>query len=146
MKSVSSNRTATPFDKLFEDFFGTSIDNVLGRDMSPLNHRLPATNIIENDDAFTLEVSAPGFDKGDFSVNLEKDILSIEAKTEEKKDDESTGKFHLKEFRHRSLKRNFTLPEHIDGENISAKYEKGILFVTIPKVVEPKISKNIEIG
>lgn len=94
-------------------------------------------NIVESKDAYTLEVVAPGFDKADFKINLEGQTLTIssEKKTEQKDENE---KHIRREFSFRSFSRSFTLDENVDGEKINAKYENGVLKLTLPKKEEKK--------
>lgn len=114
--------------------------------MENSNKNMPAVNIIENDNDFVLELSAPGFKKDDFNIELDNDLLTIssEVKTENQVKEE---KFTKKEFSYNSFKRTFTLPETIDEGKINAVYENGILKLVIPKKEEalPKPKRLIDI-
>ncbi|MBS1909422.1 MAG: Hsp20/alpha crystallin family protein, partial [Bacteroidetes bacterium] len=81
---------------------------------------------------YHLDVKAPGFDKADFNINLDGNLLSISV---EKKEDQKVEnpKFVRREFSFKSFKRSFTLDEKIDAEKIDAKYENGILKLELPK-------------
>lgn len=109
---------------------------------------LPAVNVKETKTAFKLEVSAPGFDKKDFNVSVDKNILTISAakefSTEEKDDDE---KILRQEFSSSTFSRSFTLPEHVDTEKIEAKEKNGVLTLKLPKRADAKEKavKKIEI-
>ena len=100
-------------------------------------------NIKETDKAYSLEVVAPGFDKSDFKVNIEQDVLTVSAekKQEVKEDAENsnTEKQVRREYSFRSFKRSFTLDEKIDAAGIEAKYNNGVLVLNLPKreVVKP---------
>ena len=103
-------------------------------------------NIKESNSGYHLEVAAPGMNKENFDMAIEKKLLTISAEkqTEQKKDDE---KFTRKEFSYTNFKRSFTLPENIDTNNIKAVYEHGILKVDLlkkeaAKNVVQKISVN----
>ena len=107
---------------------------------------VPAVNIKETEGNYIVEMASPGMKKEDFKINLEEDILSISA--EIKAEAEEKGeKFTRKEFSFSSFKRDFTLPETADKENITANYFDGILNITIAKKEEakPKPAKLIEI-
>ncbi|MDT0540311.1 Hsp20/alpha crystallin family protein [Croceitalea sp. P059] len=111
-----------------------------------MNHNIPAVNIKENDSDFVIELSVPGFQKDDFNIELDNDVLTISSdlkKVNENKD----GKFTRKEFSHTSFKRAFTLPKTVDGSKINAQYESGILKLLVPKKEEalPKPKRLIEI-
>lgn len=101
----------------------------------------PPVNIIENEANYTIEVIAPGYDKADFAIRTEENQLILEV-TEIKNEGEEV-KYIRKEFGKKPFKRVFTLSHKTDKAAISAKYEEGILFVTIGK--NPEYKKNIEI-
>lgn len=124
-------------------------DDLFGKDVFDFNQfkSTPSVNVKENENEFTLEVAAPGLQKEDFKVELNENILSISA--EKKTESNEQVKFTRKEFSYSTFKRSFTLDEEsVDSENIIAKYENGILNVSIPKKVkseEEKKAKTISI-
>lgn len=123
------------FGNFFEDVFGnTGFDKLLKDDFNTADFfgAHPPVNIQESKEAYLLDVVAPGFEKADFKINLDKQVLtiSVEKKTENK---EETEKQIRREFSSRSFKRSFTLDENVDAEKINAKYENGILKVNLPK-------------
>jgi len=84
-----------------------------------------------------LEVIAPGFEKEDFKINLEKNLLTISA--DKKSENEVKTEKHLRnEYKHQSFKRSFTIDEKINTETIDAKYVNGILTLNLPKKQEVK--------
>ncbi|WP_050708791.1 Hsp20/alpha crystallin family protein, partial [Dysgonomonas sp. HGC4] len=109
---------------------------------------LPAANVVENKDEFRVELSVPGFNKDDFNVEVEKNVLIISAKQESKQEEkDKEEKLIRQEFRSSSFSRSFVLPENVDMEQISAQYKDGVLKLSIPKLnktPEDKI-KRIEI-
>lgn len=132
-------------------------DNLFTRDLmdwgssnfSSTNTTLPALNVKETDDAFEIEVAAPGMNKNDFKVNLENNLLTITSeKKEEKEEEEEKGCFTRREFSYQSFQRSFTVPETVvEGDKITAKYCEGILCITLPKKeeVKPKPAREISI-
>lgn len=108
--------------------------------------RVPAVNIRETDKSFVLEVAAPGFDKGDFNVNVENDLLTISAKKETKKEEEEKG-YTRREFSYSSFSRSFTLPDSVNADNIKGTYNNGILTVELPKKPEAtKVKKTVKVS
>lgn len=106
---------------------------------------VPATNILEKENEFHIELAAPGMKKEDFKINLENNVLTIssEQKSETKEENEN---YTRKEFHYGSFCRSFTLPKNVETEKIKASYEDGILKVDLPKKEETKVSKAIQIG
>jgi len=94
-------------------------------------------NIKENEGNYHVELIAPGFEKADFKVNLDQNILTISA---EKKNEtkEENGKQIRTEYKYHSFKRSFTLDEKIDAAAIEAKYQNGVLILNLPKKAEVK--------
>ncbi|MFT3823737.1 MAG: Hsp20/alpha crystallin family protein [Chitinophagaceae bacterium] len=94
-------------------------------------------NIHETKDAYHLEMSVPGVTKEDFTVKLEKGILSVgfEKKEETKSEDYKTVR---REFTQRSFTRSFHVDENIDASKIEAKYENGILKLLLPRQEQVK--------
>ena len=98
----------------------------------------PAVNIIESNDDYQFEFNVPGRKKEDFKITVDKNILTVSfEKNEEHK--EENKQFIKREFVTQSFKRSFTLDEKINADDINAKYEDGILFLTLPKKEEVKV-------
>ncbi|MFD2203439.1 Hsp20/alpha crystallin family protein [Shivajiella indica] len=120
--------------KMVQDFFGA--ENPFEVDekfwFPEKSIEIPSANVIENDKEFKLELSAPGFDKKDFKVEVNDGILNISAE-KEKKFEEEKENYRKKEFSYSSIRRSFRLPETVMDEKIDAKYENGILNVVLPK-------------
>lgn len=90
----------------------------------------PDVNIKEDETGYTLYLLAPGYEKKDFSINVENNILSISADAK-RADEKST--WVRKEWALGAFKRKFTLKENVDTKKISARYENGVLEVLILK-------------
>lgn len=89
-----------------------------------------AVNINETDTAYELQLMAPGRSKEDFRINLQEHILTV---AYEHKNADRQGKSLLNEFHLSSFERSFELNEKVDASAISARYENGILYLTLPK-------------
>lgn len=101
-------------------------------------------NIRETQNGYSVEVVAPGFEKSDFKVNVEHDVLTIAAEKKEESNQEVEGagkeKHIRREYAYRSFKRSFTLDEKINAAAIEAKYNNGVLTLNLPKKEEVKQS------
>ncbi|MDR2269342.1 MAG: Hsp20/alpha crystallin family protein [Sphingobacterium sp.] len=122
----------TVFDNLFNDNFISD----------RLVSRVPAVNISESEKSFKIEMAAPGLDKADFKINVDKNLITISA--EKKEEQVSEEKLYSKkEFNYSSFSRSFTLPETVDYSNIEAAYEGGILILTVGKKEDAIIAKRL---
>jgi HSP20 family protein len=109
--------------------------------------RIPV-NIRENDGSYELELIAPGLRKEDFTVNVAGDTLTISFEHKEEHSAAGQGeKWIQREFRTQSFTRSFQLSDSVEAANISARYENGILYLSLPKNEQSKrISKTIQIA
>lgn len=127
---------------LFEDFLNTDL-------MPRTGSTAPAVNVKESETAYTMELAAPGIKKEYCRVNIDDNgnlAIAIENKCEHKNEDK---KHHYlrREFSYSNYEQNYTLPDDVERDKISAKVEDGILTVTMPKTAkeEKKLSKAIEV-
>ena len=135
---VNNRPLPRSFNSVFDEFF-----NEFPRQESKLH--VPAVNIHETESAYELELNVPGRNKEDFKINLEQGLLTISF--EKKEENKSEGQKTLRrEFTYQSFKRSFNLDETVDADNIQAKYENGILNLTLPKKEQAKpVKKEINI-
>lgn len=103
-------------------------------------------NIKEVNSGYILDVVAPGFEKTDFKVNIDNNVLTVSAekKSEEKVENEKQIR---KEYSYRSFKRSFTVDDKIDATAIEASYVNGVLRLNLPKKAEVReAAKDIKIN
>lgn len=145
MRTLVKAQCATPANNrfFFDDFFGKDILNF---NQENLVKSQPAVNVKENEKEFSLEVAAPGLQKENFNIEVNEGILTISAETKtEKSETDEKSRFTRREFSYSTFKRTFTLDEEsVDAENIVAKYENGILNISIPKKVKTAEEKKIK--
>jgi len=139
-----NNPLAKSLDGIMKDFmneFPSTISKTVREDVL----HFPPVNITEKQDLYLVELAAPGFEKADFNVKLEENILTISTEKKETVKSEN-DKMIRREFGYKSFKRSFTIDEKINAENITAKYENGILILELPKkeIVKPS-AKEINI-
>lgn len=144
-KHRNGNGLASLVDELFNPKFFENAVNDFGRN---LNFGHPPVNITEKDDQFIVEVQAPGWNKEDFQIKIEEDVLSISAHTPKAEKTEAADESEVKaepvsksvrkEFSRKNFKRSFTLSDKINREGIEAIYNNGILTVSLTKAPEVK--------
>lgn len=122
---------AKQFDNFLNDFFTPSVWSNPSTDVNSI----PAANVLETPTAYVLEINAPGRNKEDFNLNLDKDLLTVSYEKKEEIPSEDL-KSVRREFHYNSLKRSFSLDDKIDTAHIQARYENGILKIDLPKKPE----------
>ena len=132
---------------LFSSFPSVFNDDFLTRDLfnwglsnnSMTGTTIPAVNIKETAESFEVEMAAPGMTKDDFKIELEGNVLTISSEKNLENEVDDGEKYSRKEFSYQSFQRTFTLSkEVVDEEKIEAKYQNGVLHLTIPKKEEAK--------
>jgi len=119
-------RLQREMNRLFSDFFGEPVEEVY-----------PAVNVWRKDDSVVVTAEMPGVEPGDIDLSVEGDTLTIRGsrKPEELKEGEE---YHRQERHSGAFVRAIELPFRVDPEKVDARYEKGILRVTLPRAEEDK--------
>ena len=132
---------------IIDRFLENDLYDWSNKNFSDTNTTLPSVNIKASDNGFSVEMVAPGFKKEDFKIDLNNSLLTISSEKKIAEELKEGEQFTRREFSYQSFSRSFTLPETANVEEITAKYEDGILNVTIPKKEEakPKPPKQIQI-
>jgi|SRR5690554_1403943 len=139
IKFRTNDPIISPFENMFNDFFeGEFLPSRRMRNFGSL----PAANVKETEKNYLVELASPGMTKDDFKIELDEDLLTIRSEKETEKE-EKENRYTKREFNYTSFVRSFRLPEEVDAENITAKYEDGILQLEIPKkeIEEKKVRK-----
>ncbi len=126
-----NNEFGRTMDVLMKDLF-TEFPTAMSKTFREDFLKYPPVNISEKTSSFLIELSSPGFEKEDFLVKLDGNILNISTEKKVAQPQEGT-KMIRNEFTNKPFKRSFTIDEKIDAENIVAKYENGILRLELPK-------------
>ncbi len=100
---------------------------------------VPPVNLSEDKENFYIELAAPGMEKENFSLQLDKQILTVKAEKKTENIEVNEDKtFSKKEFGYHSFTRSFTLPTTANFDKIDASYDKGVLNIIIAKKDEAK--------
>ncbi len=125
-------------DRVFDDVF---------RDVAPafntgFNPNAMRVNIAEDEKNIYIEAELAGLKKEDVKVTIEDGVLTIRGERKQETEEKKKN-YHRVERVFGSFSRSFTLGENIDKDNIEAKYEDGVLHLTLPKVEPVKNVKEI---
>ncbi len=147
MSLMKRNENLPAWWNFFNEFFNRNWPDWKTRNFEEINTTLPSVNIIEGPDYYEVEMAVPGLKKKDFKIELNHGILTISSSKKNKSETKKGQQFTRREFSYQSFRRSFNLPDTVESEKISAKYQDGILKVTIPKKQDAKgrIVKSIEI-
>jgi len=124
-------RFENEMEDLMERFFGN------GGETLGLNRFTPSLNVSETDNAFEVSAELPGLKPEEVNVELKDGNLWVSGKKEEEKEEKGKS-FHRIERRHGEFRRMIQLPGTVDEEKVEAKFENGVLTVTVPKTEEVK--------
>lgn len=153
MTNIIKKETAQPAT------FGTVVDQIFQNNLSRFfdddnwgfsglqtRSQVPV-NIRETDKAYELEVVAPGLQKQDFQLNLAGDQLTIAFSHKEENKEENKDRGWLRqEYKKRSFSRSFTVDDTVDAAKAVARYENGVLQLTLPKKESAqKVSRTIQV-
>ncbi|GAA4756310.1 Hsp20/alpha crystallin family protein [Flavisolibacter ginsenosidimutans] len=98
---------------------------------------LPAVNIKENGNHYTVSLAAPAMKKEDFKIDVDGNMLTISSEKEESTEDKGE-RYTRKEYSYSSFSRSFTVPGDVKLEAIDARYENGELKITLPRKEDTK--------
>jgi|SRR5690242_19980185 len=98
---------------------------------------VPSVNVNETKDEYQLSFAVPGMKKDDFNIDVNGSTITISSEKEENTEEKELN-YTRKEYNYSSFSRSFQLPNEVNKEKIDARYENGVLKVTLPKKEEAK--------
>lgn len=133
-------------ENLFDDFFGDPF-GMMPRGRDPLYGKhaknLMRTDVRETEDTYELDVDLPGFKKDEVTLELKNGVLTIQAvKGLDKDETDKKGKYIRQERYAGACSRTFYVGEGVEPEDVTAKFENGILQLSIPKKEHKQLPKN----
>lgn len=103
---------------------------------------IPSVNVKDAEKRYEIDLAAPGLKKEDFKIEIQNNILTISAESVLEKE-EKDKKYTRKEFNYHSFSRSFALPVNVEEDSIEAKYEEGILKLTLNKTKTETYTKKV---
>ena len=97
----------------------------------------PVVDVSESEHAFHLHAELAGVEKDKIKISVHENVLTLSGERQ-RKEDEGSAKLHRIERIYGSFSRQFTLPKSVGAENVNARYQDGVLEISIPKVEKPQ--------
>lgn len=122
-------------------------DDIFNDDFIEEDSLMPALNVKEKEKDFEIEFAVPGFNKKDFEVIIDEDVLHVSGEKKVEEEEEKEDDYSRKEFSYKSFKRSMMLPPSIDfNQNVKASYKNGILKIKLLKkedVIKDETPKKV---
>ena len=144
VKHFNRDEFLTPFDRIFDDFFRSSFPSLskdFGEDFVSKGS-YPKVKVVDNADSIVIEAAVPGLTKKDVQVEVQDNVLTIKAESNQNSDIENS-QYVKREIKRSAFQRSFNLGENLDQEKITGECENGVLALTIPKVVPEEKEKKV---
>jgi HSP20 family protein len=130
-----------PFGTLIDRFF----NDTLARSGGSAYSFVPKVDILENEKAFEIQLAVPGMNKEDFKLDLNENTLTVSGERKLARERNETN-YRTIETQYGAFSRSFVLPETINSGAITAKYDSGILAVTLPKDEKKTLKTTIKVN
>ncbi len=131
-------------DRLFGDYFGSFGSEPFGLPSAGRDTFSPRVDAIEGDTDITVSVELPGLEEKDIDVTLSRDALTISGEKRQQREEKGHSYFHT-ERSYGSFRRSIPLTCDVDASKADAVFRKGVLTITLPKVVKAQARKQIGI-
>lgn len=138
-------------ENLFDDFFSDPFGMMVPQGRDPLygkhGKNLMKTDVRETENSYELDIDLPGFKKDEVNVELKNGYLTIQAtKGLDKEEQDKKGKYIRQERYAGACSRSFYVGEDVEPEEVSAKFEDGILTISVPKAAKKQLPKQTSIN
>lgn len=133
------------FNSIFDDFFKDDFLNLVkSQGLTPTNGNYPKMDVTAYDDRIEIESEIPGLKKEDVSVEVCDGVLTIRGNKRQDTEEKKGGKVVFKELKRSSFQRSFLLDDTLDVNSVNAKFENGILNITIKRIKEIEVAPEVK--
>ena len=140
-KHLNRDEFLTPFDKIFDQLMAKQFPAFQEEVGVSFNQgAYPKVNVYEHDDKIGIVAEIPGLDKKNVTIDVEEQVLTISG--DKHGFDTDGAKCITRELKQSSFKRSFNLGDHLDGDNVTAKFKDGMLSISVPKIEPEKPKKT----
>ena len=130
-------------DRIFEERFSKLGADPHFRNLLPAREIAPEIDLQDTGDRYSARVDLPGVDKSKIDVRIDDRTLTVSGRREKEAQDERSGQAVTRERSFRKFSRALTLPGPVRAGEVTAKYEGGVLTLSIPKAAESGESRKV---
>src|ERR687898_3035033 len=131
-------------NRVFDDMFGSLMRRPGSQQRAQLTAWAPAIDVVTKDSDLVLRAELPGVKQEDVDITLENNMLTVSGERKAEQEEERGG-YHVRERRYGSFSRSLALPEGLDESKIHARYDNGVLEVTVEGAAAVQEPKRIQI-
>jgi HSP20 family protein len=131
------SRELSTFQRDLTRLFGTAFDSSTVAAHPARRAWVPAIDLVEEGDSYVVRADVPGVSEEDVKVEVQDGVLTISGERSSQTEDKQEGSYRL-ERTYGSFSRSLRLPEGVDADAIEARYDAGVLELSIPKPAAPQ--------
>ena len=128
-------------NRLFSSFFDSP---AAGNGATAARRWIPAMDLVETDQHFLLKADLPGMTESDVTIEVERNVLTLSGERKTELEAQKDG-FHRIERAAGAFSRALTLPDGVDADAVTARFDNGVLEVRIPKPQQAQ-PRRVQIG
>jgi HSP20 family protein len=131
-------------NRMFDDMFGSLMRRPEGQRVQQITEWAPAIDVVTKDGDLVVRAELPGVKQEDVDITLQNNVLTLSGERKAEQEEERGG-YYVRERRYGSFSRSLTLPEGVDESKIHARYENGVLEVTVEGAAAVQEPRRIQI-
>lgn len=134
-------------NEIFQNNLARFFDDEFWGGRLPVSRQQVPVNVRQTNTTYEMELIAPGLSKQDFHLQVAGDTLTVSFEHKEEHEKNGDDGWLKREYHQQSFSRSFNLDDRVDAEKLSARYENGILYISLPKNEKSrKISRTITVN
>ena len=131
-------------NRVFDSMLGGLMRRSGGQQRTEVTEWAPAIDVVTEDGDLVIRAELPGVKQEDVDITLQDNVLTVSGERKAEQEEERGG-YYVRERRYGSFSRSLTVPEGVDESKIHARYENGVLEVTVEGAAQVQEPKRIQI-
>ncbi len=131
-------------NRVFDNMLGGLMRRSGGQQRAEVAEWAPAIDVVTEDGDLVIKAELPGVKQEDVDITLQDNVLTVSGQRKAEQEEERGG-YYVRERRYGSFSRSLTVPEGVDESKIHARYENGVLEVTVEGAAQVQEPKRIQI-